>query len=70
MATRQRRHRQAHREAGRELEGERRHLARLKKHKAERDATAHVDEYACHEGNYAMANILAGARADEGTPQR
>jgi hypothetical protein len=22
-------------------------------------------EYACHEGNYAMANILAGARAKE-----
>ena len=22
-------------------------------------------EYACHEGNYAMANILAGARAQE-----
>ena len=22
-------------------------------------------EYACHEGNYAMANILAGARATE-----
>ncbi|SVE50676.1 uncharacterized protein METZ01_LOCUS503530, partial [marine metagenome] len=22
-------------------------------------------EYACHEGNYAMANILSGARAEE-----
>ena len=22
-------------------------------------------EYACHEGNYSMANILAGARAEE-----
>jgi hypothetical protein len=22
-------------------------------------------EYACHEGNYAMFNILSGARADE-----
>ena len=22
-------------------------------------------EYACHEGNYAMKNILAGARAEE-----
>jgi hypothetical protein len=22
-------------------------------------------EYACHEGNYAMSNILSGARADE-----
>jgi hypothetical protein len=26
---------------------------------------APVYEYACHEGNYAMAGILAGARADE-----
>jgi hypothetical protein len=25
----------------------------------------HVYEYACHEGNYAMKNILSGARADE-----
>ena len=25
-----------------------------------------IYEYACHEGNYAMANILAGARAEEG----
>ncbi len=24
-----------------------------------------VYEYACHEGNYALANILAGARSDE-----
>jgi hypothetical protein len=24
-----------------------------------------VLEYACHEGNYAMRGILAGARADE-----
>ena len=24
-----------------------------------------VHEYACHEGNYAMRNILSGARADE-----
>ena len=24
-----------------------------------------VYEYACHEGNYALPNILAGARADE-----
>jgi hypothetical protein len=22
-------------------------------------------EYACHEGNYGMTNILSGARADE-----
>ena len=26
---------------------------------------AQVPEYACHEGNYAMRNILAGARAEE-----
>ena len=24
-----------------------------------------IYEYACHEGNYAMANILAGAREKE-----
>jgi hypothetical protein len=24
-----------------------------------------IYEYACHEGNYALANILAGARAKE-----
>ena len=24
-----------------------------------------IYEYACHEGNYAMENILAGARAEE-----
>jgi hypothetical protein len=24
-----------------------------------------VPEYACHEGNYAMTNILSGARAEE-----
>jgi hypothetical protein len=24
-----------------------------------------VMEYACHEGNYAMHNMLSGARADE-----
>jgi len=24
-----------------------------------------IYEYACHEGNYAMPGILAGARADE-----
>ena len=26
---------------------------------------AEIFEYACHEGNYAMRNILSGARADE-----
>lgn len=25
----------------------------------------HILEYACHEGNYSMTNILAGARAEE-----
>ena len=29
------------------------------------DPLGHIYEYACHEGNYAMANILAGARAEE-----
>jgi hypothetical protein len=27
-----------------------------------------IFEYACHEGNYAMANILSAARAEEKTP--
>jgi hypothetical protein len=27
-----------------------------------------IFEYACHEGNYAMRNILSGARADEAAP--
>jgi hypothetical protein len=35
--------------------------------------TAKIDvpiyEYACHEGNYAMTGILAGARADEKTAE-
>ena len=30
-----------------------------------KDAKAQVFEYACHEGNYAMTNILSGARAQE-----
>ena len=30
-----------------------------------RAANGEIYEYACHEGNYAMANILAGARAEE-----
>lgn len=30
-----------------------------------RDETYQMFEYACHEGNYAMANILSGARAKE-----
>ena len=40
-----------------------------------RDDDYGMYEYACHEGNYAMFNILSGARADEraaagGSPQR
>ena len=31
----------------------------------ERDDTYGMFEYACHEGNYAMFNILSGARADD-----
>ena len=30
-----------------------------------KDQSQPVMEYACHEGNYAMLNILSGARADE-----
>tara|TARA_Y100000590_G_scaffold275359_1_gene309147 strand:+ start:12899 stop:13879 length:981 start_codon:yes stop_codon:yes gene_type:complete len=30
-----------------------------------REAEGKIYEYACHEGNYAMANILAGAREEE-----
>ena len=30
-----------------------------------RDPGAQIFEYACHEGNYAMAHILSGARAEE-----
>jgi hypothetical protein len=30
-----------------------------------RDPGAQLFEYACHEGNYAMSNILSGARAEE-----
>jgi hypothetical protein len=28
-------------------------------------ADGEIFEYACHEGNYALANILAGARRSE-----
>ena len=35
-------------------------MIRLKK------TDALIYEYACHEGNYAMEGILAGARAEEG----
>ena len=34
-------------------------MIRLKK------TDGHIYEYACHEGNYAMEGILAGARAEE-----
>lgn len=30
-----------------------------------RKAEGKIYEYACHEGNYSMANILAGAREEE-----
>jgi hypothetical protein len=29
-----------------------------------------VEEYACHEGNYAMFNILSGARAEESAKRK
>ena len=29
-----------------------------------------VMEYACHEGNYSLPNILAGARAEETVPKQ
>jgi hypothetical protein len=29
------------------------------------EARTAIDEYVCHEGNYAMRNILSGARAQE-----
>jgi len=29
-----------------------------------------IYEYACHEGNFALKNILAGARASEKSPTR
>ena len=29
------------------------------------DALGHIYEYACHEGNYGMVNILRGARVQE-----
>ena len=32
---------------------------------ADRADTEPLIEYACHEGNYAMTNILSGARAEE-----
>ena len=30
----------------------------------------HVEEYACHEGNYALEDMLAGARAEDATAAR
>jgi hypothetical protein len=32
-----------------------------------RQASGQIYEYACHEGNYSLPGILAGARADERT---
>ena len=38
---------------------------------ASRDVTAgEIWEYACHEGNHAMVNILSGARAEEARAAR
>jgi hypothetical protein len=34
------------------------------------DENEPVFEYACHEGNYNMTNILGGARADEAAAER
>jgi hypothetical protein len=31
-----------------------------------KDRGERVDEYACHEGNYGLQNILSGARAEDG----
>ncbi len=33
-------------------------------------AGQHVEEYACHEGNYAMEDMMAGARAEEAAQKR
>ena len=35
-----------------------------------RDSKYQMFEYACHEGNYAMRNLLSGARAEEGNARR
>jgi hypothetical protein len=37
----------------------------LTANQASRVTVGHLFEYACHEGNYALPNILAGARARE-----
>jgi hypothetical protein len=34
------------------------------------DPTYRMEEYACHEGNYAMENILTGHRLEEGAPKK
>ena len=34
-----------------------------------KDASQRPFEYACHEGNYGLRNILSAARAEEGTPE-
>jgi hypothetical protein len=36
----------------------------------QRDDNYQMIEYACHEGNYAMFDILSGARAAEATPTK
>ena len=35
-----------------------------------KDRSAQIFEYACHEGNYAMTNMLSGARAEEKAKQQ
>jgi len=35
-----------------------------------KDASAQIFEYACHEGNYAMSNMLSAARAEEKAKQQ
>jgi hypothetical protein len=35
-----------------------------------KDQTQGIFEYACHEGNHGMTNILSGARAEEATSRR
>jgi len=34
-------------------------------HLTKKDASQQPFEYACHEGNYGLRNILSGARAEE-----
>ena len=38
-------------------------------HLTKKDATQRPFEYACHEGNYGLSNILSAARAEERAAQ-